>query len=278
MLWIKNSWRHKLAVEYEQGYLIVSVNNSTTDYVNCARVLAYSIRAHEPDAKICLLSDRSIVDPVFDIVKNLPYGNTSRLNWQLDLDWQVFFASPFRETIKLEADMLISSPIKHWFSAMRHLPVCLTSGCYNYHGHRSTTRAYRRVFDDNHLLDVYNAVTYWRLSNEARDFFLTVKHIFQHWPIYMSAIKGGANQLPNTDLAYAIAVELLGKNSFHIPGATYPQIVHMKPAIAQTSGRWDHELTWEIDQAQIRINGFAQVGAVHYHEKSLAQDFTPYYV
>lgn len=262
-----------MKIQHEQGYLIVAVDTDHTDYVACARALAASLKHWHPQCKICLLTETEVNDPVFDIVKTLPHGN--RGGWSND--WQCFFASPFRETVKLEADMLVASPIDHWWQMYRHRDVMLTVGCRDYLDRVSAVRKYRKVFDDNNLLDVYNAVTYWRLGEPAREFFLLVKHIFLNWPAYMSNLTAAAEQEPNTDLAYALAAELLGREKFYMPGVDYPKLVHMKPAIVGTVGAWHKELTWEIDQGCVRINGHAQHGLVHYVEKSLANDFIRHY-
>lgn len=262
-----------MKIQHEQGYLIVAIDNDQTDYVACARALAASLKYWHPGAKICLLTETEIDDPIFDIIKKLPHGD--RGGWAND--WQCFFASPFRETVKLEADTLVASPIDHWWQMYRHREVTLTVGCYDYLGRRSAVRKYRKVFDDNALLDVYNAVTYWRLGEQSREFFLLVKHIFNNWSAYMQNLTGGAGQEPNTDLAYALAAELLGKEKFYIPGIDYPRLVHMKPAIVATADDWHKELTWEIDRGGVRINGHAQTGLVHYVEKNLANDFIRHY-
>jgi hypothetical protein len=44
-------------------------------------------------------------------------------------DAQLFRLTPFRETIKLEADMLIVSPIDHWWTQFRHRDVVISTGC-----------------------------------------------------------------------------------------------------------------------------------------------------
>ena len=104
----------------ERGYLIVAVNTESTDYVACARQLAQSLRHWHPSAKICLLTDSDLTDKLFDHVVLLPQGDQSQTQWKLSNDWQAGIATPFRQTIKLEADMLIASPIDHWWTMLEH--------------------------------------------------------------------------------------------------------------------------------------------------------------
>ena len=244
----------------EQGYVVVAVNTATVDYVRCAAMLVQSLKTQHPDARVCLITDQPVANPVFDYVHLLPaVSDNAYAN-----DAAVFKLTPFRETIKLEADMLIASPIAHWWQLFRHRDVVISTGCRNWHGDVSTVRHYRRVFDENHLPDVYNAITYWRLSETAKEFFDLVRDIFANWEHVRTLIKF-APAVADTDLVYALAAQIMGKQRVTMPFVTYPQIVHMKPHHAGTTDRWTHELTWEHDP--LRINTVAQWGAFHYHIK-----------
>ena len=244
--------------EADKGYLIVG----SEDYIACAETLAKSLRHWHPDVKICLLTDVEYSNPLFDYVKQFPYGNTG--GWTTD--WQVFDASPFHETVKLEADMVVSGPVDHWWNLYRTKPVWVSTGCRDYHNITSNNRRYRKIFDRNNLPDVYNAITYWRMSREAKEFFSTVKRLFESWDEIKVNVQGAHNENPNTDLIYALCAD-----EFVTPGLG-PQIVHMKPDILGTSASdWNNELIWEIVDGVIRINGHNQHGFVHYHQKYLAK-------
>ena len=244
----------------EQGYVVLAVNTATVDYVRCAAMLVQSLKTQHPDARVCLITDQPVEDPVFDYVHLLPaVSDNAYAN-----DAAVFQLTPFRETIKLEADMLIASPIEHWWNLFRHRDVVISTGCRNWRGDASDVRQYRRVFDQNYLPDVYNAVTYWRLSKTAKEFFDLVRDIFANWEHVRTLIKF-APVLADTDLVYALAAQIIGEHRVTMPFVTYPQIVHMKPHHAGTTGQWTNELTWEHDP--LRINTVAQWGAFHYHIK-----------
>ena len=244
----------------EQGYVVVAVNTATVDYVRCAAMLVQSLKTQHPDARVCLITDQPVEDPVFDYVHLLPaVSDNAYAN-----DAAAFQLTPFRETIKLEADMLIASPISHWWQLFRHRDVVISTGCRNWRGDVSTVQQYRQVFDQNHLPDVYNAITYWRLSETAKEFFDLVRDIFANWEHVRTLIKF-APAVADTDLVYAMAAQIMGKHRVTMPFVTYPQIVHMKQHHAGTTDRWTHELTWEHDP--LRINTHAQWGAFHYHIK-----------
>lgn len=246
----------------EQGYVIMALSHPSIDYFDCARTLAKTIRQWVPDAKICLITDTDHNnDPIYDHYKTI--NKTDPDNAWAD-DWQAWIQSPYRETIKLEADMLITGPIDHWWSMFRHRDVVISTGCRNWHGSASEDRTYRRIIDANNLPDVYNAITYWRKSETASRFFTQVRDIFAHWDLYRRTIRY-AEDIPSTDVVYAMAAQLIGPELVTLPFATYPKIVHMKPRHAGTAtDNWTQELVWELDQGQLRIQTQAQWGAFHY--------------
>jgi hypothetical protein len=257
-----------LPVLDERGYLITAVNTESTDYVACARQLAQSLRHWHPSAKICLLTDLDLTDKLFDHVVLLPHGDQSQTEWKLSNDWQAGVATPFRQTIKLEADMLITSPIDHWWTMLEHRDLVISTGARDYYDQTATSRHYRTVFDDNNLPDVYNAVTYWRLSRTAAEFWQLVRAIFENWNDFRTLLRFPDDE-PTTDLVYAIAAQIVGPEQVTMPFVNYPRIVHMKRRIIGTrADNWTQELTWEMDQGRLRINTVAQHGAFHYHVKT----------
>ena len=238
-----------MPITHERGYLIPAVGDQ---YVECAERLRSSILAWHPDAHITILTR-----------EQLPYGDQG--GWAND--WQCFAASPYRQTVKLEADMLCASPFDHWWTLFEKQDVVISQGARNFYDQTATSRHYRKVFDSNNLPDVYNAITYWRVSKTAQEFFQLVRSIFEHWNDYRTLLKF-ADELPSTDLVYAMAANIMGKETVTLPVAHGPQIVHMKQHMINThTNRWTQELVWEHTDPGLRINTVAQWGMVHYYVK-----------
>jgi hypothetical protein len=141
----------------------------------------------------------------------------------------------------------------------------ISTGCRTWLDQVSAARDYRKIFDINDLPDVYNAITYWRRSVTAKEFFDLAADIFQQWDLYKTTIKF-PESTPSTDVVYAMAAKLIGEHKVTMPYASYPKIVHMKRHHAGTATNdWTRELVWEHDP--LRINTVAQWGAFHYHVK-----------
>ena len=270
MLWANAIWRSYLNYTDDRGYIIPAFNTQQVNYVECARTLAKSLRYQHPHVKICLLTSENIDDPLFDYVQVVEdlggYKN----------DWQVYANSPFHETVKLEADMILTGPFEHWWTMFRHYDVYVSTGCKNFQDEDSHSKRYRKIFDTNQLPDVYNAITYWRVSSLAQKFFTTIKNLMNNWSSVQNSLVYGKCEPLNTDLAYAIAIAFMGEELFTSPDG--PKITHMKPAInGLTAEDWSKQLVWEIISGQVRLNGFSQNGFLHYHKKELARDLGQYY-
>lgn len=252
----------------DRGYLIPAVNTEKTDYVACAVRLAESIKQWHPHAEICLLTDKEYEHEIFDHVRLLPHGDLDKdSDWKLSNDWQCFTSSPFRRTIKLEADMLCASSIDHWWDLFEQRDLVISTGSRDFYDQPAESRYYRKIFDANNLPDVYNAITFWKLSGFAQDFFMVVRKIFNHWDLYKTLLKF-PDDLPTTDVVYAIATTILGVDKCTLPPGFGPNIVHMKKNIIPIDCEdWTKQLVWEHTDPGLRIQTVAQWGLVHYHIK-----------
>lgn len=237
-------------IKAERGYLIPAINTDRVDYERCANMLADSIRAWHPNADITIVTRDMITDPAPGFA----------------CDVQAVRLSPYRQTIKLEADMICTSPIDHWWALFEHRDIVISQGARNFYDEVSEARHYRRIFDANGLPDVYNAITYWRLSHTAAEFWRWVARIFDDWSKWKTLLKFPDDQ-PSTDLVYAMVAQIMGPEKVTVP-ASYPKIVHMKKHINHlTSDDWRDELVWEYDGRQLKINTISQTGLFHYHAK-----------
>lgn len=231
----------------ERGYVIPAFGN---EYVKCAELLKQSILNFHPEANITILT-----------TEMLPYGDQGGYA----NDWQCHWLSPYRQTIKLEADMICASPIDHWWTLFEKRDVVISRGARTFYDEPAQSRFYRKIFDENLLPDVYNAITYWRVSRTAAEFFKLVRSIFEHWAEYKRLLKF-PDEYPTTDVVYAVAAVILGEEQVTLPCGLGPTIVHMKQHINRLQTKnWTQELIWEDNP--FRINTVAQWGLVHYHVK-----------
>lgn len=255
-----------------KGYLILAQNTDTINYINCAIICATSIKINQPNANITLLTDTKINHPIFDNIIQLPFGDTCpNSNWKLSNDWQIYTASPYDETIKIEADMWIPRSIEHWWDMFKYRDLQLCTTIRNFKNEISTNYTYRNTIIKNKLPNIYNALTYFKKSNLASDFYNLVQDIFQNWEEYTSDLILQKNEVATTDIVYSIAAHIIGEQHCTVPQFLPMSMIHMKPAINETrSANWTKELLCEIHHHTLRVNTFAQLYPFHYHIKEFA--------
>jgi|TARA_B110000285_G_C15124519_1_gene619287 hypothetical protein len=249
-----------------KGYLIVAQGNQ---YHQCARTLAKSIKYFMPTAKIAVVGDCK--DPIFDYEITFNNPESGMRN-----DWQIFKLTPFHETIKLEADMILNGSIEHWWNEFQKKDVVVVTGTRNFYNEQTSVRHYRKHFDKNYLPDVYNAVTYWRKSKLALDFSAVVKALFMNWQEVSTELKEWQVEDPDTDTVYALAISILGEELLTLPHG--PQFVHMKGKINNCKQEdWTKELVWELTDQGLRINTIQQTIPTHYFIKDFSSILEKHY-
>lgn len=241
-----------------KGFVIMAQGD---DYVKCATALEKSIKKVMPNTNVTIVTT--------DL---LPHGDQAPdTDWKLQNDWQVYEASPYDETIKLEADMIIPRNIEHWFDAMSVQDVVVCTNIRNFKQELSDCKVYRRFIDDNDLPDVYNAITYFKKSESAERFFSIVREVFENWNDFKSIFKCNPAEKCTTDWAYSIACHIIGPEKTTLPKFDELSMVHMKQWVnGLPTENWTDTLIYEILPNQLRVNTCPQMYPFHYHIKSFS--------
>jgi hypothetical protein len=274
----------------QQGYVTFAQNTDTVDYLHLAYIQALNIKATQQQNRYAVLVDartkelitdehRQVFDYIIDIKED---HNTPESDKKFANEWQVFWLTPFKETIKLESDLLFTRSIDHWWTAFRLRNVCLSTGTKNYQGFNSSIRKYRELFDANSLPDVYNGLMYFRFSQEARDFFEVAGTVSRHWSYVKTHLKKCLEDQPSTDVLYGVTALMMGVENCTMPNMDFINFVHMKPAINgfdESQSFQDVYLTeFDTDTGMIRINNVNQYHPLHYYDKTFpTQEMIDYY-
>jgi hypothetical protein len=244
-----------------RGFVIMAQDTEKVSYTNCAKALEISIKRVMPNANVTIIT-----------TDMLPHGDQAPdSDWKLANDWQVYEASPYDETIKLEADMFIPKNIDYWWNILCLQDMVVCNKIRDFKGEISTARGYRRFIDDNNLPDLYNAITYFKKSDTAEQFFKIVRNVFENWEEYKSILKCNQNEKVTTDWAYAIAGHIIGIEKITLPTFNDFSMTHMKQFINGLPGEdWTQVLIYECLPESLRISTFVQMYPLHYHIKSFS--------
>lgn len=255
-----------------RGFVILAQNTKDVDYIKCAEALASSIKKTMPNEKVALLTYGRIKSKFFDQVIQLPYGDLDPTgNWKLINDWQVYEASPFDYTIKLEADLYLPKSIEYWWDVLSNRDLVISTTIRDFKQEVTNIRAYRRFIDDNKLPDCYNSITYFKKSEIAERFFKIVRDVFENWEEYKATMQCNPEEKATTDWVYAIASHIVGVENSTLPNFKDMCMVHMKQFInGLPTEDWTDTLIYEIYPHTLRINTVPQKYPFHYHKKSFA--------
>lgn len=264
------------------GFLTVACNTEQTDYLQLAYVQALNVKQTQKNNQFAVVVDKTTLQKVTDQHKKTfdyiieapdhsfgPYGAEAFL----------FELTPFKETIKLESDLIFTRSIDHWIHTFRLRDVMLSTGCRDYKQQIAVSRRYRKAFDDNNLPDVYNGLMYFRFTKTARDFFDTAKKIYSEWDSIVNTLKNCREKVPSTDVVFALAARIVGEELCTLPSADFVNFVHMKPAINGFNEElaFDEVFVTEIEHNMIRINNINQLHPLHYHNKNFVKQIAEHY-
>ena len=267
----------------QQGFVSFAINTPEVNYLELAYLQCLNIKATQQHNSYCVIVDpeteKLVTDQhraVFDYV----VATDAVLN-PFEAEPSVWYLTPFKETIKLESDLLFTRSIDHWWTAFRLRDVCLSTGAKTYLGLPSAVRKYRQLFDTNSLPDVYNGLMYFRYTQTARQFFDLADYVFKEWDLIKMHLEGVDLDLaPTTDVVYALVALMMGDEAVTIPSMDFLNFVHMKSGF----NGWSDARSW-LDTVMheragdiIRINNVNQYAPVHYHDKTYAtQELIEYY-
>lgn len=269
---------------HKTGFVTFAQNTEHVDYLKLAYLQAMNIKNTQDFAltPCAVIVDKETYAHVTEnhrrafeyiIVLDNDYNNQTS-DWKLANECQVYDLSPFDVTIKVESDLLFTRSIIHWLKLLDKQDIVLSTGCKTYQGHASTSRHYRKLFDDNNLPDVYNGLMMFNKSAEAKEFFDLAKSIRANWTDISQQLKQCNESVPSTDVLYALTASLYGVEKCTVPTADFFNFVHMKPYVQNyTPGvPWHEMLMNEFDGDMLRINNVNQYYPVHYFEKDFASD------
>jgi hypothetical protein len=259
----------------QQGFVTLAINTDSTDYLRLAYLQALNVKATQRVKEFAVIVDQATLAQVTDkhravfdhvIPTNRVEGAGPYAN-----EWHAWWLSPYKETVKLESDLLFTRSIDHWWDAFRLHEVCLSHGCKTYQQTPGTSRKYRQVFDDNQLPDVYNGLMYWRYSETSKQFFALAKDIFENWAEVKVELKHCDDPYPTTDVVYALAAKIMDAPCYN-PSLDFINFVHMKSGMQgwSDSQEWTEYCVHERNENMIRINNINQLHPVHYHVKDFA--------
>ena len=136
-----------------KGFLWFAQNNEDTDYVDLSIKLAESIKSHNKENKICVITDEKskFSNKNIDFVRILKQDESAEHSIKWANEYKAFDLTPFTHTIKLESDMLWTINTDWWWNHLWEHDLVFSVNCRDYRDNVVVDKTYRQLFVKNQL-------------------------------------------------------------------------------------------------------------------------------
>ncbi len=170
-----------------QGYIFFGIDQyRETKNLECAYALSVSLKMSDPDRETCVVVHKFADVPkkyegMFDYIIELPYGRTEPNHHDFRIDWwQIYYASPFDESIYLDTYSLALDNVSSLWDAISSEEILF--GCArDYRGDIARNNWLFQTQDNNKILGFDTRMVYFRKSKTASEFFKIADPIFKNW-------------------------------------------------------------------------------------------------
>ena len=263
-----------------KGFCLLAQNNSNTNYIRQAYALALSLHLYNKDQKISLITNDDVPtewQSVFDQIIPIPWDdNANDSDWKIQNRWKVYHASPYDETIVLEADMMFTSDITHWWKELAKRELFVVSNVITYRDEVVTNRFYRKTFDANELPNLYSALHYFKKGDTAKEFYNLLEIIVNNWALFYS--KYAPNEYQkwcSIDVSMAIASKILGNEKDITDPNSFITFTHMKPLVQgwyNKPEKWTKVTGKYFTEGKLFLGNYLQSRVLHYVEDEFLTD------
>ena len=267
-----------------KGYLILAQNTKTSDYVRHAYALALSIKGTQSTVnEVAIATNDKLTDrqrSAFDHVVSIPWTDQAASSkWKIENKWKYFYMTPFDETVVLDADMLFPTDISYWWDTLVQKEMWITDKPQTFRGEVITSTEYRPSFATNNLPNAYTAFMYFQKTDLTTEVFKLTQLIFENWQrFYYDFLDETRPKFLSGDVAYALAVKILGLEDECFDIDSIPTFVHMKSYLQNIDKKlltedWTtHIPTYFTDDCKFKIGNYEQYLPFHYHIKEWLTD------
>ncbi len=265
-----------------KGHIFIA-QNSDIDYVRQACALALSIKKFNKEYnQTCIITNDPVPDEykhAFDFIVSVPWGDLAKDSlWKIENRWKLIYATPFKENIVYDTDMLLLNSNDHWWDYFKNHDLLFTSDVTDFRKNIIKNDYYRKTFTDNNLPNLYVGTFYFKKVSLAFEYFKWLEIITTNWQeFYSQFLINSRQKFCSIDVSSALAIKFMDVESKVLVKNTYiPSFTHMKPAIqgfSQVPNKWTDVLTVNFtDDCRLLVANIRQQGIFHYVENEFLTD------
>lgn len=261
-----------------KGFLIYADGEK---YVTQAYLCAMSILATKNSYPISIVTSTNVPENykwAFEQIIPVPWYEETNSRFQTENRWKLYHATPYDETIVLDADVLVLQNLDYLWSLFKNYDVYYPTRVFTYRKELVNNDFYRKAFTANNLPNVYNTLHYFRKSDKSKEYYAWIELINNNWELFYGHFcKEHFPKTASMDISCAIAAKIMDVDTEITNNKQdLPMIVHMKPAIQN----WKNKTTYWQDRVgvyltndlKLKIGNHLQDTVFHYTEDDFVSD------
>lgn len=268
-----------------RGYLTIALNRENEDYLKAAYGLALSLKNSQKIVnKLSVLTDRTDNIPekyfkAFDKVILLPHEDMAAdSNWKVENYYQVYDATPYDETITVDADTLFCEDISDWWEKLSTRELVATDKIYTYDFKRILHNVFREDYYVNDIPDCHNGFLYFKKGDFSKKVFDRIKDNVYDWKNVSERNFHRKGVHYSSDSALNIALKELDLVKACTFEEDLPGYIHMKSklqgfTVADVEKDWRKYVDYYFDdEMHLFINDIKIELPFHYHLRDFLSD------
>jgi len=257
-----------------RGYVILAMQDFEYEQ---ATALAYSIKLHNKDASVTLVTnyvDRipKHFEEVFDYLVDMPYGSSdiTRVN-----DWQLYWSTPYVHNIVIDCASLVKENHDSiWEYLEDHYDIYFFNQCDNFRGMPLKNKTFELLKEEYKLNPVYSHMFYFKHDAETSLAFFKLADVFmRNWRDVFNHYFSKAHTPSSYDsnIMYSLlnTIVLFEYPSLH---ENIINTINMPGTLASGNiGQWnkwtDRLNVWNSENAKVKIQNYAVATNLYYGEQ-----------
>ena len=245
-----------------RGYLIYAVDEP---YISKAQTLKKSIEHHTSD-DVTIISGNF---PYGDITKE--YNKNTFASNLLNL-WQLYWATPYDETIVLDADMLFLNDYSYWWDYLSKFDLLFPDTIINYKQETIKHEQYDKILTEHEIRPAYEKMFYFKKGDKALEFFNMLSQVIQNF--ISVSLEIFPNKRPTslrTSHVFPACIKMLGIDDIVYDKNNVFKYIDMKLSCLNAPvKKWDEDLYYWGDTTNFYIENFNQYYPLHYRNADLS--------
>lgn len=202
-----------------QGYITLATKSADDKQIKQAVLLASSLRLVDATREICLVVDK--IDDVpqkyedsFDSIIELPYGHYD-LTEDIAINiWQIYYCSPFEETMYMDRRTLVTTSMDDIWESVIENDYVFNKRTKNYRGEYFVGNEQFFIHNKNNIPNYYTDVFYFGKNETTQQFFKMLDVVLKEFRrVYLKVVAEKRPSYFDLNLLINITIKLLGEET-----------------------------------------------------------------